>query len=125
MNARDLKRKLAAAAQQVYDDWQPGEDDDLNGGGICHLIADAFCEVLDAEGFAARTVSSTMTEAGVHVYAAFEAAPGQYMRADIPYFVYEKGFGYSWEKLPEVIFDASDVIIDHLPWSEEDWQSED
>jgi hypothetical protein len=35
-----IKDELAAAAQQEYDDWIQDENDELNGGGICHLIAE-------------------------------------------------------------------------------------
>lgn len=123
-----LKQKLAAAAQQVYDEWQPSDDlydDALNGGGICDQIADAFCEVLEREGMPAKTVSTTVTPAGVHVFTAFQAGPGNYLSADIPYFVYERGGGYSWKKIEGVFFTPEDVQIDTLPWTEEDWESDD
>jgi len=126
-----LRAKMAAAAQAVYDAWGALEQSDpdgfemeYGGGGICHLIADAFCEVLDQEGFSCRTVSDMMSSAGVHVFAAFEYS-GAYYSADIPCFIYEKGFAYSFSRVPDVHFDASDVSIERLSWTQEDFESED
>jgi len=107
-----LKSQLAQAAQKIYDDWvvTDGEYDELNGGGICHLIADAMCDVLYNHGIECQTVSSTYE---VHVYVVLAAKEGVF-EVDIRPWVYETGGGYSWKKIEEVTIDPNDVLIEKL-----------
>lgn len=108
-----LRPALAAAAQRVYDAWDASDVDgdwQVGFGGICHLIADALIEVLWGAGIEATTVSSSHE---VHVYVVARTADGVFL-VDIPHGLYETGGGYNWTKIPEVTFDASDVVVDLL-----------
>lgn len=109
-----LRSELAAAAQSVYDEWEQvdGVDELAGGGGICDQIADRFTEVimdkLDVE-----------TELGGHDgddHAWLIVNNGsEAFIVDIPPHVYERGSGYSWEKIPGVRFSPDDVLIEPLP----------
>ena len=44
-NLKSLTSEFVAAAQKIYDDWDE-HPDVYFGGGICHLIADAFVEII-------------------------------------------------------------------------------
>lgn len=107
-----VKREIAIAAQKIYDDWdQEGEHDELNGGGICHIIADGIIEVLYNHKIDdCQTVSSNFEQ---HVYVVGRFKEGIYS-IDIPYSIYEKGGGFTWKKIPGVIFSEHDIQIYHL-----------
>lgn len=111
-----LKPKLAAVAQEVYDAWQISDDgyDELNGGGICHLIADELVSVLSEHNIdRCQTVSSTHEQ---HVYVVGQFREGVYL-IDVPYRYYETGGGYSWKKIPDVKFDESFINIEPLNYN--------
>jgi hypothetical protein len=121
--------KICAAAQNVYDRWDQSDpdDDELAGGGICHLIADQIVNVLDNAGMSVTTVSS-MHE--VHVYCVGQFRDGV-IEIDIPYGYYERGGGYTWQKIPNVHFTPDMVhieLLDHDPARidqyVEEWSSE-
>lgn len=99
---------LASAAQKIYDNWIQDEDDDLNGGGICHLIADAMCDEMNKIGIECATVSYSIGE--VHVAAVAKLSDGVFT-IDIPPPLYETGGGYTWQKRPDVKFDPSYISI--------------
>lgn len=117
-----LRPQMAAAAQNVYDEWEPDEegDDVFGGGGICDAISGAIAGVIvshmdanTAEGGQdgddhAWTIAYSPTEAS-EVYG-----------VDIHPYVYERGSGYSWTKIPGVRFDADDVEIFPVDVSAED-----
>src|SRR4051794_31046894 len=111
-----LRLQMAQAAQGVYDEWQEGEEgfeDIYAGGGICHLIAEAIIDVIgehipDVE---AGTAQPSCGEN--HVWALFALGNEGYV-VDVPYYVYETGGGYTWEKIPDVEFSAEDVTIDFV-----------
>jgi len=117
ISGKDLKENmtgdLAAVAQKVYDEWQVDpnqpENDDLCGGGICHLIADEMVGHLSDKGIEATTVSSQIGEQ--HVWVVAKLADGVYS-IDIPPGTYETGGGYSWQKIPDVTIDKRDVVVD-------------
>ena len=123
--------RIVRVAQKQYDDWtvdEEGYDEEVGGGGICHLIADEIVEVLDKHDVMATTVSSSHE---VHVYVVARVPTGVW-QIDIRPHVYERGGGYSWTKIPGVTFDASDVEVDRLSSNPrdfkeyvEDWQSDD
>lgn len=117
-----LKNDFVEAAQKVYDNWnQDDEYDDLNGGGICHLIADKIVDVLydKFNNIQATTVSSSHE---VHVYVVVAVEEGIYL-IDIPYSIYERGGGYSWKKIPDVKFDKDDIIIKKISSDRDDFEN--
>lgn len=109
---RQLAPRLAASAQAVYDRWDQSDPDldDLNGGGICHLIAEKMAEILGEADVPVSTVSSNHEQ---HVYCIGQFQDGVY-EIDIHHSVYETGGGFTWTKLPEVTFDPSDVTLYRL-----------
>jgi hypothetical protein len=109
-----LKPHCAAIAQKVYDSWIQDEDDDLNGGGICHLIADEISSIVNNAGIpcASQTASDVQ-----HVYCVAQCNNGIF-EIDIPYWLYERGGGFTWEKLPNIMFSSDNVnihLLDHDP----------
>lgn len=107
---KHLRVELAKAAQEVYDGWNQDKAEDLNGGGICHEIADAMVGVLHKHNVDAYQVSSNHE---VHVYLVVKVEEGIFA-VDIPYSIYETGGGYSWEKIEGVQFEPDDVVVDLL-----------
>lgn len=112
-----LRSQMAACAQKVYDAWEQDEDgfdEELGGGGICHLIADEIAALLGDVGVEVTTVSATHE---VHVYCVAQVAQGIF-EIDVPHRLYERGGGYTWTKLPDVQFGPEDIVIyclDHRP----------
>lgn len=80
-------------------------------GGICHDIADAICGVLDRHNINSTQFFQPFGE--VHVSAVAQFKEGIY-EIDINPYAYETGGGYSWKKIKNVNFDASDVIVSKL-----------
>jgi hypothetical protein len=124
---KPLRPQMAIVAQRVYDRWTQGENDDLNGGGICHLIADEIASILSDVGVPIATQCSTYEQ---HVYCIAQCQEGIF-EIDIPYQTYEHGGGFSWTKLPDVHFTSDDIVIsklDHDPGRMgqyvEDWQED-
>lgn len=109
----NVKTKLAAVAQAIYNDWkqdEEGYDEELGGGGICHIIAEDMQNVLSDMGlWDVQTVCSDEP----HVYLVGKFKEGVFM-IDIPYHIYESGGGFTWKKKPDVVFDSSHVVIYRL-----------
>jgi hypothetical protein len=105
-----LRPQFAAAAQQVYDQWVQDEYDDLNGGGICQDVAEAIAGVIHQHipQVEAGTISASCGEQHVWVILHNDH---EGFSIDVPYHLYEKGGGYSWTKIPGVVFDARDIEI--------------
>lgn len=130
-----LRSQFAQAAQKVYDNWnQDNEDEDeLNGGGICHLIADEITHVIydnsKGIGVEATTIQAACGEN--HIWVAtklsetneYDETETEVFHVDIPYSRYEEGGGYTWRKLPDVIFDEDDIYISR--GSEDEYPGED
>jgi hypothetical protein len=98
---------IVRVAQRVYDDWDEANVDDYAGGGICHLIADEICSVLWEKGITCTTVSSDHEQ---HVYVVFQVQEGVYS-LDIHWSHYETGGGFSWKKIPNIVFDPGHVSL--------------
>ena len=117
----NIKRELAATAQQVYDEWQQNEegyDEELGGGGICHIIADGMIDVLcDHKIYNLQTQCTDQP----HVYLIGKFKEGIFT-IDIPYYVYESGGGWSWKKKPDVKFDVRHVVVWRLDPSYRKWK---
>lgn len=110
-----LRPQLAAAAQKVYDEWNviPGQeiDDDLNGGGICQDIAEAIAGVINSSlpNVEVQTVDSQgVGDQHVWVCAWDEESC---FDVDISPYIYEKGGGYNWTKIPGVVFSPNMISI--------------
>jgi len=112
--AKGMASKFAHLAQKEYDKWDESNEDTYARGGICHFIADAIASLLNDVGILATTVSSSHEQ---HVYVIAVFIEGVYS-IDIHWSVYEKGGGFTWKKIPDVKFDASDItfyLIDSDP----------
>ena len=105
--AQALMPRFLKAAQADYDVWDETNTDQYAGGGICHIIADSICGVLTEYGIDCTPVSCNYEQ---HVYVAAKFAEGVYT-IDIPYWIYEAGGGFSWRKLPDVVFEPRDVVF--------------
>jgi hypothetical protein len=105
-----LRVEMAKAAQGVYDEWQQDEDDDLGGGGICQDIAEAISGVIYSHipRIEAGTVSASCGEQ--HVWVVLYNRINAY-EIDIPYYIYERGSGYSWTKIQGVVFRPENISI--------------
>jgi hypothetical protein len=117
----NLSNELISAAQKVYDDWEQNEDgycDYLGYGGICQDIADAICSVLLENDIECATVSQEIGEQ--HVYAIAKTDDGVF-EVDISPYTYETGGGYCWKKIPDVVFETRDLIINRLSPDPEDF----
>ena len=109
----NLRPEFAKAAQKIYDDWIVTDpiDDELNGGGICHLIADAIADVIHK--YIPNASVGIVDSQGVgdqHVWVCTYDHDACY-DVDISPYLYEKGAGHSWKKIPNVTFEPSDVNI--------------
>jgi|19_taG_2_1085344.scaffolds.fasta_scaffold00118_2 hypothetical protein len=102
-----LRPALAAAAQQVYNNWCGEDDPEIGAGGICDQITMEMSTILSTEGI-------DITEGGHdgddHSYLIAYDDESSYS-IDIPANYYESGGGYSWTKLPEVQFTPDMVQI--------------
>jgi len=106
--------QIVAAAQKEYEEWEVDENGMhwlLGSGGICQEIANAMADVLMNAGFEASIVSASIGEQ--HVYVVLKASEGIFS-VDINPYLYETGGGYSWKKIPNVVFDESFIDIDKL-----------
>ena len=110
----NIKKQLVDEVQKLYDQWsqdENGNDEELGSGGICHLIAEAFVDVLYKHGiYRCQTVSSCHEQ---HVYVVGQFREGVYM-IDVPYHLYEQGGGFTWKKIPNIKFDESYIDISRL-----------
>lgn len=110
-DVKELAPDLVAAAQALYDDWHQveGLDEELGAGGICHLIAEQFGNILAGAGVEElATIHATIGENHVYVVALLEDGV---FSIDIPPHIYESGGGYVWTKKPGVVFAPSDIVL--------------
>lgn len=104
--------QIVEKAQAVYDRWDQSDpdNDDLNGGGICHLIADEIASILSEASIPCATVSATDVQ---HVYVVAQCSDGVF-EVDIPYRLYERGSMFTWTKIEGVHFEPRDVVVSML-----------
>lgn len=115
----NIRSQLAQAAQNVYSEWtqdEDGMDPMLGTGGICQDIAEAMADVIQASAQCyAFSVDAMMGDQHVFVLACTETPDidGQYEGyfVDIYPHHYETGGGFSWKKIPDVIFTPDMVTI--------------
>lgn len=111
------KQAFINAAQRVYDEWEQdeeGHDEEYGYGGICDNIAAKFGSIIGGLGLNSFTKYNEYdyhTSAYAYQCPENEDEQGILIQVDIHPFTYEKGAGYTWTKIPNVKFDASDVTI--------------
>ena len=114
-----LRPQFAAAAQEVYDEWEPTED---FSGGICDEVASALEGVINSNlercstrpgGWDGDDHANIIVGRGNEAY-----------WVDINPDIYETGGGFIWEKIPDVIFSPDDIIIAETG-TDEDFTDED
>ncbi len=106
-----LRPQIAAAAQEVYNHWEQdvdGIDITLGSGGICDQVLEAMGGVVNS--IPGVDVTDGGQDGDDHAYLVAYSQTEAY-GVDIPPGVYETGGGYNWKKIPDVVIDASDVII--------------
>lgn len=118
----ELRTKIAAAAQKIYDEWEQdefGEDPELGTGGICQLIADAMADVLHEEDEPKWVSRDCAGDEHVALYATPDDGQTTYL-VDIPYSLYEERKGFlEWVKLPGVTFLPGFVVFEKLDFQVE------
>ena len=117
--AKNLLPMILPKIQKAYDDWDEIDVDTYAGGGICHILADAICDVLGNNGIECTPVSSSHEQ---HVYVAGKFSEGIYI-IDIPYHIYETGGGFSWKKIPNITFETGDVTFYRASSDPADWKN--
>lgn len=116
-----LRSDFCEAAQAVYDNWDQdveGHCDEYAHGGICHDIAEAICDVLYKNEIGCTTFSPSIGD--VHVWAVADIE-GEAYRVDIIPYLYEQGGGYTWKKIPDIIFEDDDIIIESMGYPFSDY----
>ena len=122
-NLKSLTSDFVKAAQEIYDEWDE-HPDVYFGGGICHLIADAFVEII-SNNFPHYTVSTFTRDDIQHVETIVynidpetlndedinEEADIETVMIDLNPYIYENGGGFSWTKIPDVEFDNNDITF--------------
>jgi len=111
--ARKCVPQLIKAAQHIYDSWEQddqGHDEEHGSGGICHAIADEFCNVFSKAGISSTSFNSSIGTN--HVWTVIKVKEGVYS-VDIPPSTYERGAGYTWTKLKGVRFTPDDIVFEH------------
>lgn len=103
-------RALLASAlpeiQELYDGWDPEDEDDDIGGGLCDSIAEIMSGAVSSD----YSVCNGGQDGDDHAYL-FVGLNGKVWEVDLPYHIYERGGGYNWSKIPGVVFDESDFTI--------------
>jgi hypothetical protein len=115
-----LRQRMAFAAQQVYNSWQQdaeGFDDEFGSGGICDEISRAIADVVVSSIQNAETAEGGQ-EGDDHSWLIVYNQQEAY-GVDIPCHIYERGGGYSWQKLQGVHFSPNDISIWEVPHPEE------
>lgn len=117
-----LRPQLAAAAQKIYDSWEPGTDQfdmQFGGGGICDAVAEEMSSVLMAHDI---ETTDGGHEGDDHAYLIAYDDTSSYA-VDIPHYHYEIGGGMCWTKIPDVRFGPEHVEIvevDRPDWIDEE-----
>ena len=117
-----LRPRMAFAAQKVYNSWEQNEegiDEELGGGGICDQVSQAIADVIVSSIRNADTAEGGQ-EGDDHSWLVVYNQQEAY-GVDIPCHIYERGGGYSWQKLKGVHFSPNDISIWEVPHPEQEW----
>lgn len=104
-----LRPQMAAAAQKVYDEWTPEEDDDFGGGGICDEVARELSGVI-VQGVPDVEIEDGGQDGDDHAWV-IVGKDGEACGVDIAPGVYETGGGYNWTKIPGVTIEPGGIDI--------------
>ena len=123
-----FRPQLAALAQKVYDEWDASDeeygDSEVGFGGICHLIADAWAELLSGQGYNTTTwCHSDEVHVSLMVWEDPQEGATEVVDVDLNPYTYETGGGYSWKKIPDVTIEPSDITFYHQFMSPENLEA--
>ena len=108
-----IARNLAMVAQDVYDDWDQidGYSEAYGTGGICDDIAQEMAEVITRK--LRLNAYSQYNEYDTHtsVFVQIDEIQGL-IKVDIHPSNYEVGYGYTWQKIPNVRFNSGMVSVE-------------
>lgn len=121
-----FRPQLAAIAQKQYDEWDASDEEygdaEVGFGGICHLIADGWSDLLANQGYATTTWSHS-DEVHVSLMVWEYNSEGQQdvdeefaqeievVDVDLNPHIYETGGGYNWTKIQGVTIDSNDITF--------------
>lgn len=112
-----VRKSIIEEVQKIYDDWQQDDEgiDEIYGeGGICDDIADKIASICMENGLNSFTLHDPYeTHTSAYVYSTYNKTC---YNVDIPYSIYEKGYGYTWTKIPGVIFEENMVTISEVDY---------
>jgi len=118
-----LKPQMVRAAQEIYNLWEQdddGFDEEYGSGGICDQISQEISNVI------ANSIDADIIPGGQdgddHAWI-FAKRGNEAFSIDIPPGYYESGSGYSWVKIPNVIFTTE--MIEIYPANSEDLEGYD
>lgn len=110
-----LRSKIIEAAQKILDEWlqdDEGIDEVLGAGGVCDQISNAIMYIV-GQHIPSVNFTNGGQEGDNHAYPIIYNDERAFI-VDIPHYVYEKGGGYSWKKIPNVILKENDVVIEEI-----------
>lgn len=108
-----LLPELVSAAQKIYDNWDQDEnglDPELGSGGICDQITQEWAGILSLQGWDS-TEGGQEGDDHSFLYIRKSEDSHEAYGIDIPTHIYESGGGYSWKKIPSVIFQPHHINI--------------
>jgi len=109
-----LRSQMAQATQQVYNEWEQDEegiDPMLGSGGICQDVAAAIGDIVSSSTpYDTATLEAQCGEQHVWLLT-YKKNPIEGYQIDIEHSRYETGRGYTWQKRPDIVFDANDIDI--------------
>jgi len=111
-----LRQLMAAAAQEVYDEWEQndsGVDEEFGEGGICDAIQQALMGILSSNVDGVELQDGGQ-EGDDHAYVIAHNDYEAY-GVDIPPSRYETGGGYTWKKVENVHFEPRDIQVFEIP----------
>ena len=121
MELQQLRPKMAAAAQKVYDRWEQDEegvDVEFGTGGICDEVASAISDVIMNQALGVDIFDGGH-DGDDHAWVVVQDGREAF-GVDIPPAIYEYGGGYRWTKREGVTFEPGHVIIFPVPLQEGD-----
>ncbi len=110
-----LRSKIIKAAQQILDEWtqdEEGIDEEFGAGGACDQISNAITGII-GQNIPDVNFMNGGQDGDNHVYPIVYNDEKAYI-VDIPYYIYEKGGGYIWKKIPNVILTLNNIVIEEV-----------